>query len=70
MKRRMLDVATFGSFFFTTLVLMKAGWLSAAQSAAPEQAELQAPDDPYSTRSAMRYRHCQENHWRACILQR
>ena len=70
MKRRMLDVATFGSFLFTTLVLMKAGWLSAAHSAAPQQAEMQAPADAYGTQSAMRYRRCQEDHWRACILQR
>ncbi len=70
MKQRLLDVATLGSVLFTAFVLMKATGLSAAHTASPRQAEISVQADPYSTQSAMRYRRCQENHWRACILQR
>lgn len=70
MKRRVLDALTLTSVVLTAFLLLRAGWLLAATTETPRQAELRAPDDPYGTRSAMRYRRCQENHWRACILQR
>ena len=67
MKRRLLDVATLGTVLFTTFTLLKAGWLPAAH--APRQAEVHSATDAYHTQSALRYRRCQENHWRACVLQ-
>jgi hypothetical protein len=66
MKRRLLDVGTLGTVLFSTFALFKATVLPAAP--APRQAEVGAAD-PYATQSAMRYRRCQENHWRACVLQ-
>jgi hypothetical protein len=72
MKRCLLDIVTVGIVLGSAFFLAKAGSMSAAQSAAPRQAELQGTaqaENPYMTRSAVRYRHCQEHHWRACFLQ-
>ena len=70
MKRRLLDLATVSTVLVSAFVFMRAGWLLAAQGRSPRTVELHSDQDPYNTASAMRYRRCQESHWRACVLQR
>lgn len=69
MKRRLLDVVTLATVLISTFAIFRAGGSSAAQPA-PRQAEVGCTAEAYATQAAMRYRRCQENHWRQCILQR
>lgn len=72
MKRCGLDLITLATVLFTAFTIAQAGWFATSRAAAPRQAEMQSaakPYDPLKSDAAMRYRRCQVNHWRACILQ-
>jgi hypothetical protein len=70
MNRRLLNVATFGTVLFSVFFLARASWLKAAPAAEMETVAAGEEHDPFNTASAMRFRRCQENHWRACVMQR
>jgi hypothetical protein len=80
MKRPGLFLATFGFLLLTGITLFQAGWLTPAAAghlpssrhaallpAAPI-AEVKGPD-PFTSDAAWRWRECQPQHWRACLLQ-
>jgi len=69
MKRRLLDVVTLGTVLFSPSPCSGPACFRPPRRRLPRQAEVHGTADPYGTQSAMRYRRCQENHWRACILQ-
>lgn len=68
MNRFGLILAAFSSLVLTGTVLPRTGWMSFRASA---NAETQAhTPDPMASEAVWRWRHCEPNHWRACLLQR
>jgi hypothetical protein len=72
MKRSSLFLATLVSILLTGFVLPTTGWVGARSPRAnhhvSESTGQASACDPFQSDAAWRWRHCQPNHWRACLL--
>jgi hypothetical protein len=73
MKRPGLIVVTLFTLLLTGFLLPPCSWFSPRSlRASPRASEPLAHarvQDPFATQAAWRWRQCQPNHWRACMLQ-
>lgn len=72
MKRLAYALATMCCVGVTGLVLSKAGWFAVrGVTTSPRHSDCQLKaQDPSFSEAALRWRRCQPNHWRQCMLQR